>query len=94
MLVQMVGVAASGVRLPDLYQAVPDRPPVAVGDVPRDDDPLSQRLSCVLTGQVVIQLPYRIMPISGPGGIREGTREDDQGFLGRPQARGNVSGYR
>ena len=88
--VELVGVAARGVGLPDLDQAVPDRPPVAVRDAARDDDPLPQGLALVLAGQVVVQLPDRPAPVSRSGGIREGPWEDDQRLSGRPEARRDV----
>ena len=55
MPVELVNVASRGVGLPDLDQAVPDRPAVAVEHA-RDDDALPQRLALVLAGQVVVEL--------------------------------------
>src|SRR5215210_2081839 len=83
----MVGIASGSVGLPDLYQASPHRAAVAVQHSSRDDDPLSQRLACVLAGQVVIQLPYRTTPVGRSGRVREGLRKDDQRLLGCPEAR-------
>src|SRR5688572_30139298 len=61
--VPVMGGAPGGIALPDLYQAVADRPPAAFQRLSRDGDSLPQRFGCVLEGQVVVQLPYRVAPV-------------------------------
>ena len=90
MLVVLVDVAAGGVGLPDLYQAVSDGTAVAIRDASRDDDALAQRLAFVLAGQIVVQLPYRAASVGGARGIGEGPGEYYQGLLRRPEARRHV----
>ena len=56
MLVDLVPVAAGGVRLPDLDERAADRPAVLVEHAAGDDDPLAERLAVVLPRQVVVEL--------------------------------------
>src|SRR5919112_6155018 len=84
MPIVLVGVASGSVGLPDLNEAVPDRPAIAVEDAPRNDDPLTQRLAGILTGQIVVELPYRTMPVRRTRNIQECSGEDDHGLLRRP----------
>ena len=66
MLVDLVAVAAAGVRLPDLDERVADRPAVLVEHAAGDDDPLAERLALVLPRQVVVELADRVGPNTGP----------------------------
>src|SRR5262249_58144151 len=52
-------VAPGGVPLPHLDQCVAHRAPVTVQYPAADDDPFAQRLSIVLAGEVVVELPHR-----------------------------------
>jgi hypothetical protein len=81
-----MSVAPGGVGLPDLDQAVPDRTPVAIEDPPGDDDPLPQRLTRMLAGQIMVQLPDRATSKRRTRSIREGPRKNNQRSLRRPEA--------
>jgi hypothetical protein len=67
----LVSVASGGVGLPDLDQAVPDRPAIAIEHASRNDDPLSQRLAGMLAGQIVVKLPYKTVPVRRTRNVRE-----------------------
>src|SRR5205823_5857814 len=56
MPVDLVRVPARRVRLPDLDERVRDRPAGVVEDAPGDDDPLAERLSVVMAGEVAVEL--------------------------------------
>ena len=90
MLVDLVEVAAGRVRLPDLDQSRPHRVPRGVGHLPRHDDPLAERLSVVLPGEVVVELADRLVAVRGPGELRERVGQDQERALGRAQLRGAV----
>ena len=67
MLVILVKVAAGRVRLPDLHDRLPERPPITVEHPAGDDDPFADRFAGVLARQVMIQL--------GDGPRKHGRRE-------------------
>ena len=66
MPVDLVVVAAGGVRLPHLDERAADRPPVLVEHSAGDDDPLAERLAFVLARQVVVAA-RRACPRRRPG---------------------------
>ncbi len=55
MLVTLVDVTTGGVGLPDLHELVAHRPTVAVGDAPRDDHPLADRVAAALDREVRLE---------------------------------------
>lgn len=56
MLLALVGVTARRVRLPDLDQLAADRAAVPVEEPAGDGDALTDRLTGVLAGEVVVDL--------------------------------------
>jgi len=69
-LIDGMKIAAGCVRLPDLDQCVPDRPPIFIEHAAADKDPLSKWLAGMLSCQVVIRFPNRIVPVERPGYFR------------------------
>ena len=73
MLVQLVDVPPGRVGLPDLHELAGDRAAVQAEDPAGDDDPLTERLTRVLAGEI------------GVLGTDAGVAEDGTGALGRTQ---------
>src|SRR5919106_2279199 len=90
--VALVPVAPRRVRLPDLDEAVPDRPPVAVEHAAAQDHSLAERLARVLPGEVVVELADALVAVDGPGHLREGMAQRNQWTLRRAKARPHVGG--
>ena len=82
MLVAVMAVATGGVRLPDLDEAVADRPAVGVQHPPGDDDPLAERLAAVWTVRSMSVRPTRPGPSSGPVSSVSDCGRRTSGFVG------------
>ncbi len=71
MRVDRVPVATCRVRLPDLDELPAERLPVGAEDASRDDDPLAEGLTGVLSRQVRVRLVERAVSEDGAGQLRE-----------------------
>src|SRR5205823_5445540 len=80
-LVDLMRVAAGGVRLPDLDERAPDRVAAVVHDAAGDDDALAQGLARVPAREVGIELLDRAFAEGRTGRLRERVREDQQRLL-------------
>ncbi len=80
-VVDRVGVAAGGVRLPDLDQLATQRLAVRAQDAAADDDPLAEGLTIVLPRQVVVELPDLPVAEDRAGLLGERMRDDDERLL-------------
>ena len=65
-LIDVVRVAARGVRLPDLHQLPAQRLAVRVEHPSTDDDPLPERLTRVLPREVGVERADRRLPVRRP----------------------------
>ena len=90
--VDVMVVAARGVRLPDLDQRAAQRAAVLVEHAAADDDPLAERLARVLARQVVVELGDRIGAEHGAVGAVGVLRQGDERPVGRAPARRAVAG--
>jgi hypothetical protein len=87
MLVDLVLVAAAGVRLPDLDERPAHRPSVLVGHAPAHEDPLADGLAVVLPRQVAVVLADCVLPEHGPVERVQLLGHRDERPLRRAQAR-------
>src|SRR5262249_55482408 len=78
MLVDLVPVAAGGIALPNLDQAVGHGTAALVEHAPRHDDALPLRLAGMLAGEVRLLRSDVGMAVEGAGDLRQGLRNDDQ----------------
>ena len=85
MLIDFVSVAAGCIGLPDFDERASHGPVVFVEDASTYDDALSQRLSYVLTGEVVVELAELAVAKDRAAQLGEGLRDNDQRALWCPE---------
>src|SRR5436190_6341129 len=86
-----VVIAACRVRLPHLDKRAPQGLPLGVQDAARDDDPLPDRLSSVLAGEISVVLTYDAFgPKLRTGDLGDRMRQVYERLGGMPERRGFV----
>ena len=91
MLVDIVDVAAAGIRLPDFDERVGNRTLVLVEHVAVHDDAFAERLTFVLLGEVVVAFLHGVVAVNRSGQLGQSMRHDNQRLRRRALDRAAVA---
>ena len=92
MLVDIVDVAAAGVRLPDFDERIGNRTLVLIVHVAVHDDAFAERLTFVLLGEVVVAFLHRVVAVNRSGQFRQCLRHENQRLRRRALHRAAITG--
>src|SRR3989441_7415289 len=94
MLIDVMRVAAGGIRLPDLNERPTDRSGVFVKHPSGDDDPLAQRFAAVPATEVCISSAHGCAVETRSRDLRDRLLKPNRRLLGRALQRARVRGIR
>ena len=90
MLITTVPVTSRGVRLPDFNQSIRNRPAAVVENASGHDDALTERLSGMLKGQVIVSFRDGTVAVNRPGDLGKSVRQINQRLRGVAEPSGFV----